>query len=72
MDFEMDGETISAMVYVMTPGHQLGSPSSRYYATIEKGYEDCGFDTAILEQAREHSEELAAQEQCSSPMFRLW
>ena len=72
MDFEMDGETVSAMVYVMTPGHQLGSPSSYYYATIEEGYEDCGFDTAILEQARDHSEELAEQEQSGSPMFRLW
>ena len=72
MDFDMDGETVSAMVYVMTPGHQLGSPSSYYYTTIEEGYEDCGFDTAILEQARGRSEELAEQEQGSSPMFRLW
>ena len=71
MDFEMDGGTVSAMVYVMTPGHELGSPSGYYYATIEEGYHDCGFDTRILEQAREHSEELAAQEQGSSPVISL-
>ena len=73
MDFQLEsGETVSAMVYVMTPGHALGSPSGYYYATIEEGYHDCGFDTAILEHAREHSEELAAQEQGSSPAFRMW
>ena len=72
-DFQLEsGETVSAMVYVMTPGHEMGSPSGYYYATIEEGYQDCGFDTAILEQAREHSEEQAAQEQGSSPAFRLW
>ncbi len=72
-DFQLEsGETVSAMVYVMTPGHEMGSPSGYYYATIEEGYQDCGFDTAILEQAREHSEELAAQEQGSAPAFRLW
>ena len=73
MDFQLEsGETVSAMVYVMTPGHELGSPSGYYYATIEEGYHDCGFDTAILNQAREHSEELAVQEQGSSPAFRMW
>ncbi len=72
-DFQLEsGETISAMVYVMTPGHEMGSPSDYYYAIIEEGYHDYGFDSAILEQARDHSEELAAQEQGNSPVFRMW
>ncbi len=73
MDFQLEsGETVTAMVYVMTPGHEMGSPSGYYYATIEEGYHDCGFDTATLEQAREHSEELAALEQGDSPVFRMY
>ena len=39
------------MVYVMTPGHELGIPSKHYKTSIEEGYIDAGFDTDILENA---------------------
>ena len=51
MEIVLNGRTISAMVYVMTPGHELGIPSERYKISIEDGYMDAGFDTDILQNA---------------------
>ena len=34
IEVEMDGKTISAMVYVMTPGHSFGIPSDHYANVI--------------------------------------
>lgn len=48
MEIVLNGRTVSAMVYVMTPGHELGIPSERYKISIEDGYMDAGFDTDIL------------------------
>ena len=50
------------MVYVMTPGHRLGYPSDYYYNTIREGYKTAGFDTAILEQAIDYTEQLMESE----------
>lgn len=47
---ELDGETVQAMVYIMNDGHPLSSPSKGYYATILEGYQDAGFDPAILKR----------------------
>ncbi|WP_166083240.1 gamma-glutamylcyclotransferase family protein [Erysipelothrix anatis] len=58
MELPLDGKTVSAMVYVMTPGHRLGYPSDFYYNTIREGYKTAGFDTAILEQALDYTEQL--------------
>lgn len=44
----VDGQEKSAMVYIMTPGHALVSPSSSYYETIKQGYRDFGFDVHQL------------------------
>ena len=63
MEFELNGKFVSAMVYVMTPGHTLGYPSKSYYETIAEGYEDCGFDVAYLEHALIRTEELMEIEQ---------
>ena len=62
MDVELEGKTVSAMVYVMTPGHRLGYPSDYYYNTIREGYKTAGFDTAILEQAIDYTEQLMESE----------
>lgn len=62
MDLLLDGRTVPAMVYVMTPGHRLGYPSDIYYNTIHDGYKTAGFDTDILEQALDYTEQLMENE----------
>lgn len=52
---ELNGEKITAMAYVMTPGHELGVPSDYYYNVIYQGYEDNELDTEILEDALENT-----------------
>lgn len=51
MDVELDGKTVSAMVYIMTPGYEFGIPSDYYADVIWQGYESAGFDTQVLEDA---------------------
>lgn len=58
MDVELNGKTVSAMVYVMTPGHEFGIPSDSYANVIWEGYESAGFDTGILEDAIDRAYEL--------------
>jgi len=55
MKITLDDNPIPAMVYIMTPGHEYGSPSAFYLKTIEDGYSDSGFDTDILYNAVEKS-----------------
>lgn len=62
LDLKLNGETVSAMVYVMTPGHRLGYPSDYYYGVIEEGYRTAGFDSAVLEEAIERTEQMMAAE----------
>ena len=51
MEIVLNGRNVSAMVYVMTPGHEFGIPSERYKISIKDGYMDAGFDTDILQNA---------------------
>lgn len=51
MEIVLNSSTVSAMVYAMTPGHELGIPSKRYKKSIEDGYIEAGFDTDILQNA---------------------
>ena len=62
MELPLDGQSVSAMVYVMTPGHRLGYPSDYYYNTIREGYKTAGFDPAVLEQAVDYTEQLMESE----------
>lgn len=62
LDLEVDGRRVSAMVYVMTPGHRLGYPAAYYYDVIREGYRTAGFDPNILEQAVERTEQMMAAE----------
>lgn len=62
MDLTLDGQSVSSMVYVMTPGHRLGYPSDYYFNTIAEGYKTAGFDTDILEQAVDYTEQLMDSE----------
>lgn len=52
---EVDGEPISAMVYVMGPGFAYGAPSKTYLDCIREGYASAGFDPAVLDEAVEYS-----------------
>ena len=63
MDVELDGKTISAMVYVMTPGQEFGIPSDHYANVIWEGYESAGFDTQVLEDAINHAYELTFRQE---------
>lgn len=63
IDIELNGETVSAFVYVMTEGHFLGMPSDSYLKTIEEGYKTAGFNTTVLENAVLQTKEKMEPEQ---------
>lgn len=63
MDVEMEGKTVSAMVYVMNDVRSFSMPSEHYYSVIEEGYKTAGFDTAVLEQALGRTLEKMDQEE---------
>jgi len=48
---KLDGETVTAMVYIMNDGHPLAQPSCYYYTSILEGYKAAGFDTNTLRKA---------------------
>ncbi len=48
---QLDGEEVSAMVYIMNLKMGFGLPSPYYYQTVLEGYHDCGLDTDALEEA---------------------
>lgn len=48
---QLDGEEVSAMVYIMNLKMGFGLPSPYYYQTVLEGYHDCGLDTDTLEEA---------------------
>ncbi|MBR5091036.1 MAG: gamma-glutamylcyclotransferase [Ruminiclostridium sp.] len=47
---ELNGETVTAMAYIMTPGREIAEPPVHYYNTILTGYKDFGMDTAYLKK----------------------
>lgn len=51
----VNGKTITAMAYVMTPGHMIAPPMYSYMDTIIEGYYNFGFDTKPLYKAAESS-----------------
>jgi hypothetical protein len=62
MDIELNGKAVSAMVYVMTPGHEAGYPSRHYLNVIAEGYTSAGFDHDILSAAIERTGEVMEEE----------
>ena len=52
---KINGKTIRAMAYIMTPGHMIAQPMAYYLNTIAEGYYDFGFDTDILFKAVQNS-----------------
>jgi cation transport regulator ChaC len=43
---QIQGQTVKAMVYVMTPGHKFSAPSTYYLNVIKMGYRDFGFESS--------------------------
>lgn len=62
IDVELDGKTASAMIYVMTPGHEAAYPSQYYFDVIAEGYKSAGFDLAVIDVALERTKEIMRQE----------
>ncbi|MBP5487228.1 MAG: gamma-glutamylcyclotransferase [Bacteroidales bacterium] len=54
---DFNGKPVTAMAYVMAPGHELGAPHDDYYNTILQGYRDNGIDLAPLDEAVSYSKE---------------
>lgn len=48
---QLDGEEVTAMVYIMNLKMQYGLPTPDYYRTVYEGYKNCGLDTAVLDEA---------------------
>lgn len=46
-----DGSSLTGMVYIMDQRMDFGCPSAYYYNTVARGYQDCGLDASVLEQA---------------------
>lgn len=63
MEVKLGGKPAQAMVYVMTPGHELGRPSAFYLNTIRDGYKTAGFDTAHLDEFLQNTLERMEAEQ---------
>lgn len=48
---DMDGETVETMAYIMNLRMGFGLPHEYYYDTVRKGYQDCGLDVSVLDEA---------------------
>lgn len=62
MDIEIYNRVVSALFYVMVPGHAPGYPSWMYFDSLIANYLECGFDPALLGKAMERSGELMQEE----------
>ena len=51
----VNGKTMSAMAYIMTPGRRIAVPSDYYFQIVSRGYLDFGFDSAPLLTALEEA-----------------
>jgi hypothetical protein len=70
-----DGSELTAMVYIMNQRMGFGVPDQRYYNTVYEGYENCGLDINILNQAVDESIALHRQretEQANAASKYTW
>ncbi len=68
LEFMLDGEPCSAMVYLMNAGH-ISQPTAQYYNCIEQGYRSVGLDTTFLEEARDRAMQ---QDLNNFQEFKMW
>lgn len=65
---KINGEEITAMVYIMNLKQQFGLPSESYYNTVRQGYKDCNLDLNVLNDAvNESAEKYYEQIEQNSP-----
>ena len=69
LDFEVNGKSVEAMMYVMNDGHSYGIPSNYYLNVIREGYKSAGFDERILMDAVHESLEHAMNSPISQVSF---
>lgn len=60
---EIGGKEVSAMGYVMTPGHDFGVPDDHYLSVIWEGYEQGGLDKKPLVDAVGRAYELLIEQE---------
>ena len=72
LEVELEGEKVSAMVYVMNDGRQVAMPSGYYYDVIAEGYRTAGMDEDVLKAALERTKEVMEQEQSSRMGESFW
>ena len=53
----LDGQEVTAMVYIMDERRRLGEPSGAYYGVLERAYKKFGFPMEILQAALEAGRE---------------
>ena len=53
---ELNRKIVDVMYYFMPNGYQRSAPIPNYYELLRTAYQELGFDTAVLEKAREFSE----------------
>ncbi len=63
MEVELGGKTVSAMAYVMTPGHAADRPTSYYLNVIAEGYAQAGFNLGVIAAAVKRTEDLISCEE---------
>ena len=63
-----DGRSLSGMVYIMDQKQDFGNPTRGYYETVRQGYEDCGLNTGVLEQALHESVGLTQHRMAQEPV----
>ena len=51
----VNGEELTAMVYIMNQKQDFGMPGNYYYKIVQQGYVDCDLDVSVLEEALENS-----------------
>ena len=57
LPIKINGEEVTAMVYIMNLKQQFGLPSESYYNTVRQGYKDCKLDLNVLNEAVKESAE---------------
>jgi hypothetical protein len=71
IELELNGENVTAMAYIMTPGRAAGLPSKSYLNTIAQGYRTAGFDIGVLKEALERTREIQSEEQNQQSQFNM-
>lgn len=51
------GKVLKGIVYIMNPQRKPGRPSLYYEWVIRRGYQDCGFSQAVLQDFLDRSEQ---------------